>query len=93
MSMSYGSGSSAIIYPHPTSGEPSFIFPGFGFLNENGRYKELTLETFIRINANNTVPKRIIGPLASTDGVYVTKEFISLKIGNNVKSYYLSELI
>jgi hypothetical protein len=92
MSMSYGSGSSMIAYAHPTSGQPSFIFPGFGFLNESGRYRELTLETFIRINANNTTPKRIIGPLASTDGVYVTKEFISLKIGDNVESYYLSEL-
>lgn len=92
MSLSYGSANSAIIYPHPTAGQPSFIIPGFGFLNENGRYKQLTLEMMIRINANNSIPKRIIGPLASTDGVYVTKEFISLKIGEDVKSYYLSEL-
>ena len=92
MSLSYGSANSAIVYPHPTAGQPSFIIPGFGFLNENGRYKQLTLEMMIRINANNSVPKRIIGPLASTDGVYVTKEFISLKVGEDVKSYYLSEL-
>lgn len=92
MSLSYGSANSAIIYPHPTAGQPSFIFPGFGFLNENGRYKQLTLEMMIRINANNSTPKRIIGPLASTDGVYVTKEFISLKVGDDIKSYYLSEL-
>jgi hypothetical protein len=92
MSLSYGSANSAIIYPHPTAGQPSFIMPGFGFLNENGRYKQLTLEMMIRINANNSVPKRIIGPLASTDGVYVTKEFISLKVGEDIKSYYLSEL-
>ena len=92
MSLSYGSANSAIIYPHPTAGQPSFIIPGFGFLNENGRYKQLTLEIMIRINANNSTPKRIIGPLASTDGVYVTKEFISLKVGDDIKSYYLSEL-
>jgi hypothetical protein len=92
MSLSYGSANSAIIYPHPTAGQPSFIVPGFGFLNENGRYKQLTLEMMIRINANNSIPKRIIGPLASTDGVYVTKEFISLKVGDDIKSYYLSEL-
>lgn len=92
MSLSYGSANSAIIYPHPTAGQPSFIMPGFGFLNENGRYKQLTLEMMIRINSNNSIPKRIIGPLASTDGVYVTKEFISLKVGEDIKSYYLSEL-
>lgn len=92
MSLSYGSGNSAIFYANATTGQPSFIFPGFGLLNENGRYKELTLEMMIRINANNSTPKRIIGPLASTDGVYVTKEFISLKIGEDIKSFYLSEL-
>jgi len=92
MSLSYGSANSAIIYPHATAGQPSFIIPGFGFLNENGRYKQLTLEMMIRINSNNSIPKRIIGPLASTDGVYVTKEFISLKVGEDIKSYYLSEL-
>jgi hypothetical protein len=92
MSMSYGSANSAIIYPHATEGQPSFIFPGFGFLNEIGRYKQLTLEMLIRINANNSSPKRIIGPLASDDGVYVTKDFISLKIGDNIGSFYISEL-
>jgi hypothetical protein len=92
MSLSYGSGNSAIFYANATENQPSFIFPGFGLLNENGRYKELTLEMMIRINANNSTPKRIIGPLASTDGVYVTKEFISLKIGEDIQSFYLSEL-
>jgi hypothetical protein len=92
MSMSYGSANSAIIYPHATEGQPSFIFPGFGFLNESGKYKELTLEMLVRINANNASPKRIIGPLASDDGVYVTKEFISLKVGESIGSFYLSEL-
>lgn len=92
MSLSYGSANSAIIYPNSTADQPSFIIPGFGFLNENGRYKELTLEMMIRVNSNNHTPKRIIGPLASTDGVYVTKEFISLKVGEDVQSFYLSEL-
>lgn len=92
MSMSYGSANSAIIYPHATEGQPSFIFPGSGFLNESGRYKQLTLEMLVRINANNSSPKRIIGPLASDDGVYVTKDFISLKIGDEIGSFYLSEL-
>lgn len=92
MPLSYGSTNSAIVYPHPTAGQPSLIFPGFGFLNNIGKYKQLTLEMLIRINANNIIPKRILGPLASDDGVYVTKEFISLKVGDNIKSFYLSEL-
>jgi hypothetical protein len=77
MSLSYGSGNSMIIYPHSTSGQPSFIFPAMGLLNEAGRYKELTLEMLIRINSSNSVPKRIVGPLASSDGIYITKESIS----------------
>jgi len=92
VSMCYGSDTSMRIYPYTTSGQPSFIFPGFGMLNEIGRYKTLTLQTLIRIAANNSTPKKIIGPLASTDGVYVTKDLISLKIGDNIGSFPLSEM-
>jgi len=92
MSMSYGSENSMIVYPHATAGQPSFIFPGFAMLNDLGRYKELTLEMLIRINAKNSTPKRIVGPLASTDGIYVDKDFLILKIGDSVGSYYMSEL-
>lgn len=92
ISLSYGSFSSMIVYPNDTANEPSFIFPGLGFLNDSGRYKELTLEFLIRINSKNYIPKRIIGPLTSTDGVYVTHDSISLKIGDSTGSYYFSEL-
>ena len=91
-SMCYGSNTSTRIYPYTTPGQPSFIFPAFGMLNETGRYKGLTLQTLIRITANNSVPKKIMGPLASTDGVYVTKDIISLKIGNSIDSFPLSEM-
>lgn len=92
VSMCYGSNTSTRIYPYTTPGQPSFIFPAFGMLNQTGRYKTLTLQTLIRITANNSVPKKILGPLASTDGVYVTKDLISLKIGNNIDSFNLSEM-
>lgn len=92
ISLSYGSLNSMMVYPNDTEDEPSFIFPGFGFLNDAGRHKELTLEFLIRIDAKNYIPKKIIGPLASTDGVYVTHQTISLKIGDSIKSYYFSEL-
>jgi len=90
--MSYGSLNIMTIYPNATANQPSFIFPGFGFLNEIGRYKELTIEFLARINANTTTPKRIFGPLASTDGLYVTNEYITLKVGDYIESYYASEL-
>jgi hypothetical protein len=92
ISLSYGSFNSMIVYPHDTENEPSFIFPGLGFLNDAGRYKELTLEFLIRIDSKNYTPKRIIGPLASKDGVYVTNDSISLKVGDSIGSYYFPEL-
>ena len=90
--MSYGSINIMSIYPNATANQPSFIFPGFGFLNEVGRYKELTVEFLARVNVNSSTPKRIFGPLASTDGLYVTNEYVTLKIGDYIKSYYVSEL-
>lgn len=90
--MSYGSLNVMTISPNATANQPSFIFPGFGFLNEVGRYKELTVEFLARINVNSSTPKKIFGPLASTDGLYVTNEYVTLKIGDYIKSYYVSEL-
>lgn len=92
VSMSYGSNSSMRIYPNATSGQPSFIFPAFGMLNEVGRYKTFTLQTLIKISSENIVPKRILGPLASNDGIYVAKNLISLKIGDNIGSFYFSDM-
>ena len=92
MPMSYGSLNIMTVYPNATANQPSFIMPGFGFLNEIGRYKELTIEALMRINVNSTTPKRIFGPLASSDGLYVTNEFVTLKIGDYSGSYYVSEM-
>lgn len=90
--MSYGSLNIMSIYPNAAANQPSFIFPGFGFLNEIGRYKELTVEFLARVNVNSSTPKRIFGPLASTDGLYITNEYITLKVGDYIESYYASEL-
>ena len=70
---------------------PSLIFPGFGMLNEYGRYKEYNLETFLRVNGKTLEPKRIIGPINSEDGVYVNGSFIILKINNLYKTAYIGE--
>lgn len=70
---------------------PSLIIPGLGFLNQNGQYNDYTLEAWIRINSDSTTAKRIIGPVASDDGLYVDGPFLTLKINDNYESYYVGE--
>lgn len=75
----------------PNNGTPSLIIPGKGFLSEDGKYKDYTLEVWIRINSDSPTKKRVIGPIGSTDGVYIDGPFLTLKIGNNSGSYYVGE--
>ncbi len=75
----------------PNNGLPSIIIPGLGFLSEAGQYKEYTLEAWMRINSDSITKKRILGPIASTDGLYVEGPFIILKVGNNSGAYYVGE--
>ena len=75
----------------PNDGLPSLIIPGLGFLSEAGQYKEYTLEAWVRINSDSVTKKRIIGPIGSTDGLYVEGPFIILKVGNNSSSYFVGE--
>jgi hypothetical protein len=70
---------------------PSLIFPGYGFLNERGRYNDYTVEMWIRINAESVGTRRIFGPIASTDGVYVDGAFLTLKIGTSVASHFIGD--
>jgi len=90
MPLVYGAVNSTQITPND-SGKPSLIIPGFGFLNEEGQHKDLTLEMWIRIHTKTTEPLRIIGPIASEDGLYVNDSFLILKIGNQEATYYINE--
>jgi hypothetical protein len=72
-------------------GLPSLIVPGVGMLNGSGQFKQYTLETWLRINSYTNDRKRIIGPIASTDGIYVDGPAIGLKIGNEYKTNYIGE--
>lgn len=71
--------------------KPSIIFPGFGFLNEVGKNQNYTIECWLNIDSNATTPKRIFGPINSTDGLYVENAFLTLVIGNNFVSHYVGE--
>jgi len=85
----YGTSSLTSLYPNDTN--PSLIVPGLGFLNESGKFKQYTLETWLRVNAYTNDIKRIIGPIASDDGIYVDGPSIGLKIGSEYKTYYVGE--
>jgi len=85
----YGTSSLTSLYPNDTN--PSLIVPGLGFLNESGKFKQYTLETWLRVNSYTNDIKRIIGPIASDDGIYVDGPSIGLKIGSDYKTYYVGE--
>jgi hypothetical protein len=70
---------------------PSLVFPGKGFLNQYGYNKTLTTEFWLRISPEITSKKRIFGPLASNDGMYVDKDFITIVVGNYTKSYFVGK--
>jgi hypothetical protein len=74
-----------------TSNKPSLIFPGQGFLNKSGQHKEYTVEFWARIIADSPDPKRIFGPIASTDGLYVDSGFLTLVIGGQSNSHFVGE--
>lgn len=77
---------------HPLTGNlPSVVVPGVGFLNESGKYSNLTAEFWLRCYTDVKTPIRIFGPLSSTDGIYVEKEFITLKIGPYRQSYFVGK--
>jgi hypothetical protein len=86
----FGSDNVTRIYPRPNS-KPSLILPGFGFLNDWGRYQEATLEMWLRVDSQATSAKRIFGPVSSEDGVYLDGPFVKIKIGPNSASHYLGE--
>jgi hypothetical protein len=89
--MVYGASNVTSIFPNEAADQPSLVIPGCGFLNNSGKFQDLTLEVWLRINSNSSELHRIVGPVASTDGLYVEKSFLILKIGKNVASHFISE--
>lgn len=91
--MVYGGSNVAILYPNVIDSEnqPSLIIPGNGFLNQEGKYKIYGIEFWMRVECNSPISKRIFGPIASTDGLYVEGSFLTLKIGNTFASHFVGE--
>jgi hypothetical protein len=87
--MVYGTSGLTSIYPNGEN--PSIIIPGAGMLNESGKFKQYTFETWLRVNSYSNDRKRIIGPISSQDGIYVDGPSIGLKVGNQYGAYYVGE--
>jgi hypothetical protein len=89
--MLYGSDNITSIESPITEGMPSLILPGKGFLNKNGRYKNLTFEFWLKINPKLNVKRKIFGPIRSGDGLYVNNEYLEIKINDYTKSYFVGK--
>jgi len=90
----YGAFNSTVIFPNgnepgATNIRPSLIVPGFGVMNESGKYKTFTVEFWAKIQSNSILPKRIFGPIASTDGLYVEGSFLKFKLGDYIGSHHV----
>lgn len=85
----YGAFNSTVIFNNPN--KPSLILPGFGFMNESGRYKSLTFEFWAKIQSNSFLPRKIFGPISSDDGLYVEGPFLKLRAGRATGSHYVGE--
>lgn len=90
MPLVFGSSNSTVLTPN-TDGHPSLVLPGEGFLNQYGQYKPLTFEFWTSIQSNTIIDRRIFGPIGSSDGLYVNKHLLKLKIANSVRSYSVGE--
>ena len=97
--LTYGSINSTML---SSGGAPSMIFPSFGFLNANGKYKTYTFETWLKINnddwagitTSQDIEVKIFGPVSGNstpnkDGLYVVGNSIELKIGNKKQSFFM----
>jgi hypothetical protein len=89
----YGSSNVTKIYPNVISNVtyPSLVFPGYGFLNQSGKYNEYTAEMWISLNSDAANPRRVFGPIASTDGLYVEGGFLTFVVGKKFRSHFVGE--
>jgi hypothetical protein len=86
----YGSENVTRLYPS-ASALPSLIVPGNGFLFESGKFKQFSVEFWMRINPDTIESRKIFGPLDTNDGLYVRDGVISLVLGNSIGSHPVSE--
>ncbi len=86
----FGAQSNTKIIPNQ-NGLPSLIVPGFGALNEHGSGRDYSIEFWARISSDTIDAKKVFGPIASSDGLYVDGSFLIFKIGDQIASHYVGE--
>ena len=85
-------GSENVTRVYPSSDEtPSIIIPNKEMFAESGRYKDFTFEFWLKIRPTTKQSRRIMGPLDTNDGIYVTEGFITLVINNQFISHNISQ--
>jgi hypothetical protein len=89
MPLVFGAENSTVVFPN--NGIPALIVPAYGFLNNLGKYKNLTLEFWCQIKGKSEEPRRIVGPIGSNDGIFVEGPFIKVKVGKYIGSHYVGE--
>lgn len=89
----YGSNSVTTLIPSTDTGTklPSIVVPGKGMLNNSGRFNSYTFEAWIRIDNASGSDRRIIGPVSSSDGIYVRGNSIAMRVGNDFRSFCVGE--
>lgn len=83
----YGSSNATKIVENPNG--PSLIIPGYGLMNQSGRHKDMTLEFWMRISTKSYNAKKIVGPIASSDGLYLDGQFLTFKLGTQTMSHFV----
>lgn len=84
----YGASSVTKLIPNIS---PQLIIPGKGFLNKKGQHNDYTVEFWARIKSSTQQPFKIFGPIGSGDGLYVEDGFLTLVIGDQFSSHFVSE--
>lgn len=88
--MVFGSENVTRIY-HSSDETPSLIIPNKEMFTEDGRYKDFTLEFWLKVRPVTRESRRIFGPIDTNDGIYVTEGFITLVINDKFVSHNVSE--
>lgn len=78
-------------YQNLTVSPPAVVVPGCGFLNESGKYNSYTFEMWMRIENNQVEDRRIWGPLGSDYGLYISRGYLTLLIGDSFQSYFVAD--
>lgn len=87
----FGAESSSYVEHRDDQTKPSIILPANDFLMESGKYKTQSLEFWAKLSNSSAEKVKIVGPIGSSDGLYVEGPFLRLQIGNNYGSYAISE--